>query len=263
MCKNRYLAVNYDRSEFTLAQATFPAGNDERDVVVFRHKRKSGLNKGAIAGICIGAIIAVAIILGRLLWLWRQKRKARERRWAAAGLPAPGQTAFNDKSDDLRGWIKPIEGYDLKADDVKPELDANATARCVASPHRHELGADEVDLRASTPESLGSDDQSPAELDGAETLVGDSAAVSPLQDAEVLQSPLPMGYPSPMGHDWLSTEERRPSLGRLKAFFHELQSASEHHDPGSGQQDSGAEMSGSRQEVGDRKSLVKEERLED
>lgn len=263
ICWRSYLAVNYDREEFTIAQASFPAGNNERDVVVYHHRSKSGLSKGAIAGICVGAILASAIIVARLLWLWRQERQARERRWAMAGLPSPGGTSSNDKSDDLRGWIKPLEGYTFNSDDVKPELDANATARCVNNAHRHELGTEEANVRSQHGSlASGGSDQSPAELDGAETLVGESAppsaAVSPLQTSEVSLSPLPAGYPSPAGNDWSSTRGRRPSLGRLKSFFHEVQSPCEDHDPAA-QQDSGAETSEARPETGKRRSLMKEE----
>lgn len=262
----RYLAVNYERSEFTVAQASFPPGNNERDIVVYHHRSKSRLSKAAIAGICVGAIAAVAIIVGRLAWLWHRRRRAKQRRWGTVRLPSLGGTTVNDKSDDLRGWLKPLEGDLYKTDDIKPELDATATARSVSNPHRHELCADEGDILAASKQSLAlkdSDHSPPVELDGAETLVGrPSPAVSPLQSSEVSLTPLPMGYPSPQGQPSSPTRGRRPSLGRLKSFFHELQSTSGNHNAPAEQRDAGSETTENQSEVGGEKSLPKEARLE-
>lgn len=224
----RYLAVNYDRSEFTIAQASFPAGNNERDIVVFHHKSKSSLHKGAIAGICITAIAVVAIIICRLVWLWHQKRQAKERRWGTLSLPSLGGTTINDKSNDLRGWIKPLECDRYNSEGPKPELDANATARCVSLPHRHELDVGEDERASEQSRASDGSERTPVELDGGETLVGESStAVSPLRNSEISLSPLPPGYPSPPGNLSTPSSGRRPSLGRLKTFFHELQSVAD------------------------------------
>lgn len=240
MLQCRYLAVNYDRREFTIAQASFPAGNDERDVVVYHHRSRSRLSRGTVVGICIGVIAAVVIVLGRIAWLLYQRRKEKQRRWGSLG----GKTV-NDQSDDLGGWMKPLESDTFKSDDVKPELDANATARGVSAVHRAELCADEGVLRANSKQRIASEwgDQSPpVELDGAETLVGQpSPAVSPLQSSEISLTPLPHGHPSPAEYSASSSRGRRPSLGRLKSFFHELQASSGDQSPSAEQKKAAAE----------------------
>ena len=77
-----FLIVDYERSNFTVAQATFPASSPESSVIAIEAfdpdaesgEDDGGLSAGAIAGIVVGAIAAVALI-GLLLFYLRRRKQ--------------------------------------------------------------------------------------------------------------------------------------------------------------------------------------------
>lgn len=83
-----YLFVDYEASSFSLSQAQF---NNNSDIVTISHSTDnsasaaaspnsthSGLSGGAIAGIAIGASVAVVLLLSVLFFLFRRSRRQRQ-----------------------------------------------------------------------------------------------------------------------------------------------------------------------------------------
>ncbi|KAF2165181.1 hypothetical protein M409DRAFT_67450 [Zasmidium cellare ATCC 36951] len=80
-----YVIADYDRKNFTVAQALFPPASISQNIEKIvapglqesGSKSSSGLSGGAIAGIVVGVVVGVLIILAGLFLWWRRSRKAR------------------------------------------------------------------------------------------------------------------------------------------------------------------------------------------
>lgn len=55
------------------------------------------LSKGDIAGIVIGCIVAVALVLGLLFWLWKKKKQGR--RWGRFGKVASDDASRSSRAN--------------------------------------------------------------------------------------------------------------------------------------------------------------------
>ncbi|KAG8525659.1 uncharacterized protein KY384_000419 [Bacidia gigantensis] len=77
-----YVIANYEYRNFSVAQAKFPDLDTEEDIVTLpsaesqsQDVKSSKLSAGAIAGIVIGMVVFLAILM-LAVWLWRRARKA-------------------------------------------------------------------------------------------------------------------------------------------------------------------------------------------
>ncbi|KAF2160200.1 hypothetical protein M409DRAFT_70565 [Zasmidium cellare ATCC 36951] len=137
-----YVAADYDNQEFHVSPATFGSGAQDIRTVTF--PRKSGLSGGAIAGIVIGVVAALAIAGGLLWWFcWRKRKgKKKERRSTLATSSIGDNTTIAEWQDGVQmqqvEQYKPAEVSGEELDRFKPELDATVTARG-APTERHEL----------------------------------------------------------------------------------------------------------------------------
>lgn len=122
-----YVIADYERQNFTVAQALFPSTSQDQELKAILppsssvEKEGSSLSAGAIAGIAVGAVVLVAaIIIGILLLRRKNKRKSAE-------LAAVKATASPDNGSD--GQYQDLKQY--------PELDG-------ADPQRHEIDGQKV-----------------------------------------------------------------------------------------------------------------------
>ncbi|KAF2024468.1 acid protease [Setomelanomma holmii] len=88
-----YVRIDYDRGNFSVHQALFPATNDKVDIVpiaspeanntTLQHdtKRPIALSKGRIAGISIGGAAVVALLI--CVWFWLVRRNSQASRGEA------------------------------------------------------------------------------------------------------------------------------------------------------------------------------------
>lgn len=120
-----YLAVDYDKSQFHLSKATFPSDAATTDIIVAGSEEESGLSTGAIVGVVIGAVAAVAFMIAFGWWFRRRRRAAK--RWSQP---------TEDK----------VDGYEhLQQDDEhlsqlpSPELEAGSVVHTKAHPSSQEL----------------------------------------------------------------------------------------------------------------------------
>nr|OQO24786.1 hypothetical protein B0A51_09411 [Rachicladosporium sp. CCFEE 5018] len=73
-----YVIADYDRRSFTVAQAAFPASGQQKLVSIlppgFVMPRKSRLNKGAVAGVAVGAAVIISL-LSIFLFIYIRRRR--------------------------------------------------------------------------------------------------------------------------------------------------------------------------------------------
>ncbi|KAI9707974.1 MAG: hypothetical protein M1820_004393 [Bogoriella megaspora] len=171
-----YVIADYDRQQFSVNQATFPAsGTLPNEHIVAIHPpgfeannstadptndKSNGLSGGAIGGIVAGAVVVIALLAG-LLWFLRRKRsRARAAERAAAFPPSE----------------KPIEETP-NIDSYYP-LDNKSPGTELAGSPRHEMAsADPVfEAEGSTkphmPPELHSNSSQRAELDASGKMPG-------------------------------------------------------------------------------------------
>lgn len=120
-----YLAVDYDRAEFHLSQATFPSDVSASKIVAVGTNDSKPLSAGAIAGIVVGAVTLIALFLG-LGWLYRKRRRSRGR--GNKELPIePSQKLDEDQSDsmpELDDTGNPLIGREELDSQIKTRLRA-------------------------------------------------------------------------------------------------------------------------------------------
>lgn len=84
--QSAHLSVDYERRSFNLSQALYPSSSVKQSIVPILHpgqesedrSPRDGLTKAAVAGMIVGAVIAVLVIaLGSSWYCWRRKSKAR------------------------------------------------------------------------------------------------------------------------------------------------------------------------------------------
>ena len=76
-----YVVADYDRQQFSVNQASFPASgtlSPQQLVAIYPPGAKSstGLSGGAIAGIVVGAVAGVALIVGLMYYFFRRRRRS-------------------------------------------------------------------------------------------------------------------------------------------------------------------------------------------
>jgi hypothetical protein len=80
-----YIIADYERSNFSVAQATFPASSAPQNLIAIEQPSElvltkgntgsSGIGGGAIAGIVVGAIVLIALIVTAVLTVRRRRAK--------------------------------------------------------------------------------------------------------------------------------------------------------------------------------------------
>ncbi|KAK4505338.1 hypothetical protein PRZ48_003301 [Zasmidium cellare] len=152
-----YVIADYDRKNFTVAQALFPPASISENIESIiapdlqePKKSSSGLSGGAIAGIVVGVVAGVAIIAVGLFFWWRRSRKARS---AKQGNTVP-QKAVEVDSDttevhELGGPRPPAPKAELGGQPVVP-----GRHEMEYQPKFHELDNPEIpaaELEGTTP----------------------------------------------------------------------------------------------------------------
>ncbi|KAH7088016.1 aspartic peptidase domain-containing protein [Paraphoma chrysanthemicola] len=88
-----YVRIDYDRGNFSVHQALFPATNEKTNIVpiltpapdvrppngTMQMKRPVALNKASIAGLTVGCVAAIIVIVCAILWFLRRQRRARQK----------------------------------------------------------------------------------------------------------------------------------------------------------------------------------------
>jgi hypothetical protein len=78
LLQETYLIVDYERQNFTVAQAVFPDASTQSSIVAIEstgqplHPKK-GISTGAIVGIVVGVVALLALLAG-LIWFFRRKK---------------------------------------------------------------------------------------------------------------------------------------------------------------------------------------------
>lgn len=114
MACNSYVAADYERSQFSISPATWPSPLSSTDIRTIHPPGRTGLEPGQIAGIVIGSIVGLNLIIALIYFIWR----LRNRNTRAGNLEGT-MNAASDEAPQIHG-----EGQEPR----KPELDANETA---------------------------------------------------------------------------------------------------------------------------------------
>lgn len=78
-----YVTADYSRQKFSVSQALFPQTNVQQDIVSIHtpgykvDADVQGLRSGAIAGIAIGAVLALALVGGAIFWFRRRSERTK------------------------------------------------------------------------------------------------------------------------------------------------------------------------------------------
>jgi hypothetical protein len=144
-----YVVADYDRHNFTMAQAKHPSASVEQNLMAItppgtttETTNGSGLGAGAIAGTVLGAVLGLIVVLGG--WLWFIRR----RRWRAKikREPYPDEVVheLHEKAtaqDAVIGHeIHGGERYEMGQEERVVELQAGRLAQELDNPERmHEL----------------------------------------------------------------------------------------------------------------------------
>jgi hypothetical protein len=144
-----YIIADYDRQNFTLAQALFPPSAQNQDLMAILppdlEEKKTGfsLTTGTIVGIVVAAVVVVIVLVVGFLWKRRSHRNKNQGRLDALDAPqAASQLQEKHHFSSFR---------DVKQD---PELDGGDTQRY------------EIDGNKVQPPELDGKKLRPAELDG-------------------------------------------------------------------------------------------------
>ena len=84
-----YVIADYERHNFTVAQALFPPSTDPRNLVAIHapgsemseeaSKDGGGVSKGAIAGIVVAAVVLLVLIIGLVVRFFRRQARTKQR----------------------------------------------------------------------------------------------------------------------------------------------------------------------------------------
>lgn len=114
MACNSYVAADYERSQFSISPATWPSPLSSTDIRPVHPPGRTGLGPGQIAGIVIGSIVGLNLVIALTLFAWRScNRKTRTETL---------EGTMNAASDEVP------KSYGEGQEPRKPELDANETA---------------------------------------------------------------------------------------------------------------------------------------
>lgn len=138
--------IDYDRSQFKVAEAQFSKDSPTRLVTVYPPGHTASLTRGAIAGIVVGAVATLTTVAALIWWLRRRRARLLASRTRAQNTSQP----FSDADGvDLSDQTVQELSEDAR---TKPELEADASG---TAPHaRWELQAGSVRRRAGTPVEL-------------------------------------------------------------------------------------------------------------
>lgn len=152
--------ADYNTSQFTVAPALFPSDHSSTNLITIGPpSHRSGLSAGAIAGIAVGAVVAVALIAGLLLWWWwwrpRQQRKNQKRESQKREIEPVRYASFDNTTIagdteapemERMEHFKPPLSPPPEENFLKPELDATFTAvrPTGQQTERHELDAGSI-----------------------------------------------------------------------------------------------------------------------
>ncbi|KAK5152328.1 hypothetical protein LTR04_006449 [Oleoguttula sp. CCFEE 6159] len=105
-----YLIVDYERSTFSVNQATMSSPLPQQQIVLITPvptspNQPSSLSTGGIVGIVIGAILAIALISTALLFYIRRKRRHRH---TASGPTALPSESYEMQSPDLPAYSRHV-----------------------------------------------------------------------------------------------------------------------------------------------------------
>ncbi|CZT22127.1 uncharacterized protein RCC_07996 [Ramularia collo-cygni] len=140
-----YVIADFDRQNFTVAQALFPSTSQAQELHAILpptsndSKEESSLSAGVIAGIAIGAVALIAILIFGIWWTCRRKRRKSQ----AALLVPKAESSPEERNE---GQYHDIKDH--------PELDGG-------EPQRHE-----VEGQKFHPPELDGQKVHPPELDG-------------------------------------------------------------------------------------------------
>lgn len=166
------MTADYDSGQFTIAPAIFPADPSTTCLVTVyppgytppsdaaTAQSHSSLSAGAIVGIAVGAVGALAFIAGAIFWLWRRRRLGRE--WAKAGYSNPPSADSDfakaeldaDEAATKRQELEDAERQELGAGEA-PELAAEERQELEAGEAGQELDASSDGARHRTGLLLG------------------------------------------------------------------------------------------------------------
>jgi len=149
-----YLVVDWERSNFTLSQAS-KRGNRTRKIVPIsapsKAKSKPSLSVGAIVGVAIGAVVLV-VIIAALIW-WRVRARRLRKALPPTDIPDPASSWPEDKklADNEPG---PEELPDTNRDSIHSEAmsvplyelhEEQTSYQLMGDAVRYELPADRVE----------------------------------------------------------------------------------------------------------------------
>nr|OQO30352.1 hypothetical protein B0A51_02019 [Rachicladosporium sp. CCFEE 5018] len=125
-----YVIADYERKNFTVAQAAFPAsGLQKLEAILppgFVFLKKAKLSKGSIAGVVVGAAVIISLLL-IALFLWIRRRRASNMAQPAAGQADvhahlyDGDAGIHEKPagiDGLRHFEKPAGADGMPRDEM-------------------------------------------------------------------------------------------------------------------------------------------------
>lgn len=205
--------ADYNKSQFTVAPALTPAQPTSSIVAAYQtSSHKNSLSAGAIAGIAIGAVAVVALVVGLLLLRWWQRRKKQRQVYDTSTVRTASlgdTTIVGDTEVAERENVEFFKPPPPDGEFYKPELDARDTATGFVGHYtdRHELDAGSIRPSHRTQLSWGSAGSgvSPLGEDRVRSMMGEPSP------------PLNSGSSSPPGFDRF--HERQRSAGSPRGLF--------------------------------------------
>jgi hypothetical protein len=144
-----YLITDWSRRTFKLGQSLYHNGVSNNIVPILpEDSTSSKLSAGAIAGIAIGAAVAMLglCILG--WWIFRQKQKKTRARREAAGLLdhyPEDKKGKHDPQQDAGAELENNERYELPEDQMKHQLMSQPVYELPGGPAEHELHGSRIE----------------------------------------------------------------------------------------------------------------------
>ncbi|KAF2743771.1 acid protease [Sporormia fimetaria CBS 119925] len=154
-----YLIADYERGNFSLHQARFPASTEKRQIVSIASPVEESsvssppssvttpppkrLNGGMIAGIAMGVVVFIVLCIGAAVWAMRRRRERSRRARADAHDVALGQDrkAAEASGDEVHELKSPL-GEEI-AGEVKCELGSECAYELPSTPQNYELDGTE------------------------------------------------------------------------------------------------------------------------
>ena len=149
-----YVIADYDRNNFTVAQAAFPSTSVLQELIAVcapnnmracRALDDVPLSKGGIAGVVVGAVVLLCLLGGGLIWLCLRRRQRRKDLAASIQPAAFSSDKKVDDPADIKGGLSASEmdvhdsaRHELdNRNEVRPELESGD--KHAGMRNRHEL----------------------------------------------------------------------------------------------------------------------------